>query len=221
MCPGAAGKGAGFDSPARPPYLGGMTGDRDDICEDASTDPAGDADARPAAPAHGGEVLFDAVITPHRSLSPRGFAILMLAIGGVSFATGVAFVAMGAWPVCGFFGLDVALIYWAFRLNYRAARAVEHVLLTRDALTIRRLDHRGRGIEITMQPYWLRVEVAGEEMAEEIRLTSHGEMYTVGAWLSPAERAAFADALGDALRILREPPHLAEARTPGPAAHGA
>ena len=197
-----------------------MTGDRDDTCNDARSE-TGCGDDRPAAPAHGGEVLFDAVITPHRSLGPRGFTILMLAIGGVSFAAGFAFVAMGAWPVCGFFGLDVALIYWAFKLNYRSARAIEHVLLTRDALTIRRLDHRGRGVEITMQPYWLRVEVTGDEIAEEIRLTSHGEVHTVGAWLSPGERIAFADALANALSILREPPHLAEARTTGPAAHGA
>lgn len=163
-------------------------------------------------PAEGGrdtdEVLFDAVITPHRSLSPRGFAILMAAIGGIGFLSGVIFVAIGAWPVLGFFGLDVALIYWAFSLNYRSARAAEHVLLTREALTIRRLDHRGRGVEIAMQPYWLRLEMAGDEDAREIRLTTHGETHTVGAWLSPAERAEFADALGAALRNLRAPPGL-------------
>ena len=69
--------------------------------------------------------LFCALITPHRSLGGAGFLVLMAAIGGVSFAAGIVFLILGAWPVVGFFGLDVVLIYWAFRINYRAARAYE------------------------------------------------------------------------------------------------
>ena len=154
------------------------------------------------------EVLFDAVITPHRSLGPRGFLMLMLAIGGVSFVCGIAFSVAGAWPVIGFFGIDVALVWLAFRLNYRSGRAIEYVKLTRNTLIIRRFDHRGNGIEIEMQPYWLKVELAGDESAEEIRLRSRGEIHTVGAFLSPAERVAFANALREALDTLHRAPHL-------------
>ncbi|MFT5540643.1 MAG: putative membrane protein [Alphaproteobacteria bacterium] len=154
------------------------------------------------------DVLFDAVITPNRSLSPRGFTILMALIGVIGFICGAAFMVAGAWPVMGFFGIDVALIYWAFKLNYRSARAIEHIKLTRKELTIRRLDHRGRGIEIAIQPFWLKVEIIGGEEAEEIRLRSHGETHTVGAFLTPPERVAFAEALTAALEILRAPPHL-------------
>jgi uncharacterized membrane protein len=157
---------------------------------------------------HENEVLFDAVITPHRSLGRRGFLLLMLLIGGVSFVCGLAFTVAGAWPVIGFFGIDVALVWLAFRLNYRSGRAVEYVKLTRSTLIIRRFDHRGNGIEIEMQPYWLKVELAGSESAEEIRLRSHGEIHTVGAFLSPAERVAFANALREALDALRRAPHL-------------
>ena len=64
--------------------------------------------------------LFSAIITPHRSLSSTGFLIFMLCIGGISFAAGMVFLMLGAWPVFGFFGLDVALVYWAFRANYRS-----------------------------------------------------------------------------------------------------
>ena len=52
--------------------------------------------------------IFSAVITPHRSLGSIGFLVLMIVFGGVSFVTGIAFLLMGAWPVFGFFGLDVA-----------------------------------------------------------------------------------------------------------------
>lgn len=67
---------------------------------------------------------FRAVLTPHRSLSPRGFLILMSVLATVSFATGLLFASIGAWPVLGFFGLDVGIIYLAFRLNYRAGTAL-------------------------------------------------------------------------------------------------
>lgn len=154
-------------------------------------------------------VLFDAVITPHRSLDRRGFTVLMLLIGGISFVAGIVFMIAGAWPVLVFLGLDVLLVYLAFRFNYRAARARERVRLTRQELTIRRLDHRGRGIEIGIQPYWLKVEVVGDDRPEEIRLRSHGEVHTVGAQLSPPERAAFAKELCAALDRVREPHHLA------------
>ena len=71
----------------------------------------------------GEPTLFSAVLTPHRSLSATGFVIVMALVGGVSFAAGIAFLLMGAWPVFGFFGLDVLLIYLAFRANYRAGTA--------------------------------------------------------------------------------------------------
>ena len=51
--------------------------------------------------------IFSAVITPHRSLGRTGFLLLMLCIGAVSFVCGLLFLVIGAWPVFGFFGLDV------------------------------------------------------------------------------------------------------------------
>src|SRR5262245_7349923 len=87
---------------------------------------------------------FRAVLHSHRSLGPKGFLILMLALGAVSFVTGVVFLSMGAWPVTGFFGLDVLLVYLAFKLNYRAARAYELVELTPAALRLTQVAPSGR-----------------------------------------------------------------------------
>ena len=50
--------------------------------------------------------IFSALLTPHRSLGPTGFLILMACLGGLSFVSGIIFVSLGAWPVFGFFGLD-------------------------------------------------------------------------------------------------------------------
>ena len=72
-----------------------------------------------------GSVFFERVLWPHRSLPHRGFRALMLFLGLLSLAAGIGFVAAGAWPICGFFGLDVALLYLAFRISYRSARQRE------------------------------------------------------------------------------------------------
>src|SRR6185437_13935069 len=84
-------------------------------------------------------ILYDAVLSPHRSLPPRGFTYLMLAVAAVSFGISLFFVLHGAWPVTPFFGLDVVLVYLAFRVSYRSARLREEVRLTEDSLTVDRV----------------------------------------------------------------------------------
>src|SRR3974390_1430602 len=86
--------------------------------------------------------LFSAIVTPHRSLSSTGFLIVMAAIGSISFAAGMVFLMLGAWPVFGFFGLDVLLIYWAFRANYRAAAAYEEGTVTASERRVRKVSPR-------------------------------------------------------------------------------
>jgi uncharacterized membrane protein len=145
--------------------------------------------------------IFSAVITPHRSLGARGFLILMLCIGGLSFVCGIAFVLMGAWPIFGFFGLDVLAIYLAFRANYRAAGAYEVVTVTAAELTVRQVSHRGRVREWTLNPLWVRLErIVHEEFGiERLFLVSHGRRLPIAAFLGPAEKASFAHALTNAL----------------------
>ena len=75
--------------------------------------------------------LFSALLTPHRSLNRTGFLVLMSVVSAVSFVGGVASVLMGAWPILGFFGLDALAIYWAFKVNFRRARAYEEISITR------------------------------------------------------------------------------------------
>lgn len=87
--------------------------------------------------------VFEIELKPYRSLGPRGFAILMILFGLVNFAAGIAFWMLGAWPVFGFFGLDVLLVWLAFRFSYAQARAREIIRLDQDALEVRRIDARG------------------------------------------------------------------------------
>lgn len=147
---------------------------------------------------------FRAVLTPHRSLSPRGFLILMIAVGVVSFAAGVNFLLMGAWPVFGFFGLDALLIYIAFRLNYRAARLVETVEITPLDLRLTRVHPSGRREEVELNPYWARVHLAErKDGANRLYLRSHGSIHPVGTFLTDDERRDLASALRNALAVAR------------------
>ena len=117
------------------------------------------------------------MLTPHRSLGHVGFLVLMIVFGGVSFISGMAFLLMGAWPVFGYFGLDVLLLYWAFRLNYRQAAAYEQVTVTPTALKVRKVSQRGAAREWVLNPLWVRLDkVAHEEYGiERLFLVSRGK----------------------------------------------
>jgi uncharacterized membrane protein len=152
--------------------------------------------------------IFSAIITPHRSLSRTGFVVLMLAIGGISFAAGIAFLIAGAWPVLGFFGLEVAIIYWAFRANYRAAKAYEVVTVTASELTVRKVSHRGTVREWSVNPLWVRLDrIAHAEFGtERLFLVSRGRRVPVAGFLGPQEKDSFALALSAALGEARRGP---------------
>jgi uncharacterized membrane protein len=152
--------------------------------------------------------IFSAVITPHRSLSPTGFLLFMLVLGGISFVMGIVFLIAGAWPVFGFFGLDVLLVYWAFRLNYRSARAYEQVIVTPSELTVRKVSHHGRINEWTLNPLWVRLDrvVHAEFGIERLFLVSHGQRLAIAGFLGPREKESFALALSTALGEARRGP---------------
>jgi uncharacterized membrane protein len=145
--------------------------------------------------------LFSAIITPHRSLSGFGFLLLMTGVGLVSFAAGMMFLLMGAWPVFGFFGLDVVLIYWAFRVNYRSALAYEEVMVTPSELRVRKVSHRGKVAEWSLNPLWTQLdrETHEEFGIERLFLVTRGRKLPIAGFLSPPERESFAKALAAAI----------------------
>lgn len=166
---------------------------------------------QPVRAAAAGEVaddcLFDAILTPHRSLSPAGFVVLMSLVALVGFGTGIVFLTIGAWPVFGFCGLEVVLIWLCFRLSYRSARIWERVRLTHATLTVERHLIDGAWHAWTFQPYWLRVQMDDPPQHESrLVLTSHGESLAIGSFLTPEERLDLAKALRRALAAARETP---------------
>jgi uncharacterized membrane protein len=149
--------------------------------------------------------LFSALLTPHRSLNRTGFLVLMALLSLISFAAGIAFLLMGAWPVFGFFGLDAVAIYWAFRINFARARACEEISVTPSELRVRRVSHRGKVAEWVLNPLWVQIDQkAHEEFGiERLYLVSRGRRLAIASFLGPDEKASFIKALNTALQAAR------------------
>jgi uncharacterized membrane protein len=166
----------------------------------------GNSDGTQAEPGPSHE-LFRALLTPHRSLGPKGFLTLMIAFGAISFVTGMLFLAMGAWPVVGFFGLDVLLLYGAFRLNYRSGRRYETVELTPARLILTRVHPSGRREQVDCESYWARVNLREwPDGRTALSVVSRGTELAIGAFLTDDERRDLASALRGALLAARGGP---------------
>jgi uncharacterized membrane protein len=129
----------------------------------------------------------------------------MSGLAAFGFCSGIGFVLAGAWPVTGFFGLDVALLYLAFRLSYRSARQRESLRLTRQALDIERVGIRGEQQSWQLEPTWLRVTLDENSQGRgRLLLSSHGKTVGLGAFLGAEERRRLAEDLKAALRRWRD-----------------
>ncbi len=156
--------------------------------------------------------LFAAVLSPNRSLSRKGAVLVVGGAGLVGTVMGGIFLLQGAWPVFGFYGLEVLVLWLMLRQNYRDGRVYETVRLTRAQLTVERGDRNGPQGSWSFPAAWLTVSIDEPVHHEsQLRLTSHGRSLVVGAFLAPEERADFAGALTQALDRLRR-----DATAPGP-----
>jgi len=143
------------------------------------------------------DLLFAARLAPNRSASVKAINLVIALLAFVFFATGLGFMLIGAWPVMGFLGLEIVLLYLALRWNLLLAGRHETVTLTRETLTVERMDPWGRRSTETLDTYWARVELDARRNRLEIRSRDKG--LVVGQFLAPDERADFADALRVAL----------------------
>jgi uncharacterized membrane protein len=152
--------------------------------------------------------LFSAILTPHRSLTRGGLLAVMIAIGGLSFVSGMVFLLMGAWPVTGFLGLDVALVYWALKANDRAAGACERISVTPETLRVEKVTASGEVAAWSANPLWVRLdrETDDEFGLQRLFLVSRGRRFGIASFLPPREKETFAEALSKALAEARRGP---------------
>jgi uncharacterized membrane protein len=149
-------------------------------------------------------------IWPHRSLSSRGFLLVMAALGSLAFCIGLGFFLLGAWPVIGFLGLEILVVWCAFKLNYRAAERRQHLTATPAKLKIENVSPTGK-TDITEWPTaWVRVELTPRDepdthsrQRQKILVRSHGQTAEIGTFLHPAETPKLAREVGQMVERAR------------------
>lgn len=144
-------------------------------------------------------LYMDAVITLNRSLSPRGFRVLFSLLVTVNVLFAIFLFAIGAWPAPIFLGIDVLLVWLAFRASFRAAERAERVQVSAEEVRVTHEDGEKRRTVWTSPTAFTGVRV--EEA--RVRLMLSGKGYTVARSLSPDERSQFVVALQDAIRSAR------------------
>jgi uncharacterized membrane protein len=155
----------------------------------------------------GNSKAWQATLTPHRSLTRQGFLAGMLMVVAVNFVVGGLFVALGAWPVAGFAGLDILIIWWAFRANFADARQMERISITDHELILDKVRKDKAQEQQRFVRRWVRVELEEDrerELIGRLLLVSGGRRVPVGEFLAPEERKTLAVALKSALAI----PHI-------------
>jgi len=139
-------------------------------------------------------------LRPNQSGSLRGIHIIIGFLLFVFIPTGVIFSLIGAWPVFGFMGAELLLLYVALRVNQRASKASERLELTDSSFTVNRTDAKGHQIVWQFQPQWLRVEFQmPNEFVAHLSVNSKGHRLNLGQFLSPSEKSDVADHLKGAL----------------------
>ncbi|MBX9741889.1 MAG: DUF2244 domain-containing protein [Beijerinckiaceae bacterium] len=154
--------------------------------------------------------LFSVRLIPHRSLSRANFRILLIVFSTACVFTALPFLVLGAWPVAGFMGLDIALFYFAFRANYRDARAYEDVTVTPIELHISKVSPQGKQADWRFNPSWVRIEREDHEEygTRSVAVMSRGRRLEVGAFLGPEAKADLATDLSKALAEARRGPRF-------------
>jgi uncharacterized membrane protein len=149
--------------------------------------------------------VFEATITPHRSLGRNGFRTVMTLVCLISVAASIPFMVLGAWPVAGFFGLDAIALFIAFHVNFRHARAFERIVVSPLEVLLKKVSHQGREAVWRFNPAWTKLErqTDADYGLMHLALVSRGQSVPVAAALSPGEREGFAEALGTALARAR------------------
>jgi uncharacterized membrane protein len=160
-------------------------------------DPAVEADDAPP--------VFSAVLQPHRSLTVSGVRLVVLLVAAAGTVASIPFLVMGFWPVAGFYGIDVALLWFAMSASIRDARAYEEVTVSPLELFLRKVSVKGLTQEWRFNPVWTRLHTVEHEEfgVERLTLVSRGESVPVAHFLGPDEKARFGKRLSAALAEAR------------------
>ena len=148
--------------------------------------------------------ILDITVLPYRSLSKKNFRNLMIIVSIIFFSIGVFFWSLGAWPVFGFLGLDVLLLYLAFKINYKKGEIFENLKLFKSNLVITRVFPSGKAQKWSLEPYWTKVDLLNTSPNEyKLVLKSREKVVLLGAFLNLNDKKKLMKRIDDALLMYK------------------
>ena len=142
------------------------------------------------------QIYFDEGLHPYLSLDRTGFIWVISFAVAFGFIISVEFTLVGAWRVFRFCGVEIFLLYTAFRLNYRSGQCAERLILSDNGLQVRWFSPKSEVGRWNFEPGWLQVHIeARRPNGGAVSLSSHGLSPPIGKFLTPDERSEIADAL--------------------------
>lgn len=154
--------------------------------------------------------LLNVEIRPHRSLSDRGFIILISIITAIHCVTAAVFLSMGATLVPLFLGLDVLAVIVAFGVSFASARRIERVVVTESRVRLTEETPRRRVLIWEGPTAFTHLSAETEDdRIVDLRLSVSGRDAPVGRALGPKAREELKRRLEAALQQARRPRALA------------
>mgnify|MGYP003581100348 CR=1 FL=1 len=146
--------------------------------------------------------LFAATLTPHRSLSRRGLRFVIALVAILASIPGMVFFSLGAWPIVGFMGLDVLLVWWALSASLREGMRYEKVTLWPDELEVKRVSAGGKEELLRFNPFFVKLVIDRDynERTTGLHLRTREGDTEIGSFLNPDDKSSFAKAFGSALK---------------------
>ncbi len=147
------------------------------------------------------KIFLNLTVLPYRSLSKKGFKNLMLVVCFIFFSVGIFFWHIGAWPVFGFLGLDVFLLYYAFRINYKSGEIFETIKLIKQNLLITRNFPSGKKQTWNLEPYWTKVEILNPATHQHnLIIKSKNKVVSLGSFLNYNDKKILLKKIESALK---------------------
>ena len=154
--------------------------------------------------------ILNVEIRPHRSLSDRGFIILISVLTAINCVTAAVFLSMGATLVPIFLGLDVLAIIVAFAVSFASARRIERVVVTQSQVRVlEETPHRRVLVWEGPTAFTRLSSEAEDDRVIDLKLAGSGRETRIGKALGPKAREELMRTLEAALQAARRPRNLA------------
>ncbi|HEV7277836.1 MAG TPA: DUF2244 domain-containing protein [Devosiaceae bacterium] len=149
--------------------------------------------------------LFAATLTPNRSLGRRGLRVVIATLAVMASIPAMIFFSLGAWPIVGFLGLDVLLVWWAMSASLREGQRLEEVTLWPDQLELRQVSPGGEEQLRRFNPFHVKLVIDRDfdERTTGLHLRTRDDDIEIGAFLTSDDKASFAKVFGTALKKAR------------------